>query len=109
MTTVDQALRLGTHQLSPSSSSPRLDAELLLGHVLGLGRASLLARYSSDVGGEDYNEFHALIERRARGEPVAYITGHKEFYGLDLYITRDVLVPRPETETVVEVCIGLLA
>ncbi|MEA2574083.1 MAG: release factor glutamine methyltransferase [Chloroflexia bacterium] len=52
--------------------------------------------------------FQELVERRTKGEPVAYITGHKEFYGLDLLITRDVLVPRPETESVVDACLDSL-
>jgi release factor glutamine methyltransferase len=57
----------------------------------------------------DQTEFDALVDRRSRGEPIAYITGHKEFFGLDLVITSDVLVPRPETESVVEGCLDLIA
>src|SRR5207237_1054207 len=82
-------------------SSPRLDAELLLGHILSTGRSSLLARATQPVDPSACAEYDALLSRRARGEPVAYLIGHREFYGLDFAITPDVLVPRPETESVV--------
>ena len=106
--TVDEALRLNARRLSPCSQTPRLDAEVLLAHVLRVGRASLLARFTERVDDRALTEFSTLVERRARGEPVAYLTGHKEFYGLDLIITREVLVPRPETESVVDACLELL-
>lgn len=106
--TIDETLRQAAKRLSPHSSSPRLDAEVLLAHLLGMGRASLLARSTSPVDGDVRSQYDALIGRRYRGEPVAYLTGHKEFYDLDLYITPDVLVPRPETESAVEACLGLL-
>ena len=86
----------------------RLDAEILLGHVLGMDRAALLARHDLPVDPEHAVHFDRLVDRRERGEPVAYLTGHKEFYGLDLIITPDVLVPRPETESAVEVCLTAL-
>jgi release factor glutamine methyltransferase len=105
---VDEALRQAASLLSPSSSTPRLDAEVTLAHVLETSRAFLLARFAEPVGEDNYSAFLALVARRANGEPVAYITGHKEFFGLDLEITPDVLVPRPETESVVEVCLSLL-
>ncbi|MFL5731898.1 MAG: peptide chain release factor N(5)-glutamine methyltransferase [Chloroflexia bacterium] len=106
--TIDSALRAGTKRLSPCSRSPRLDAEVLLAHVIGAGRASLLARFSEPLDDGALAAFSELVERRGQGEPVAYLTGHKEFYGLDLLITRDVLVPRPETESAVDACLELL-
>lgn len=106
--TVGEALLQARKRLSPNSSTPQLDAEVLLAHVLGIGRAALLARTSDPLAPEQARAFEELAARRTRGEPVAYITGHKEFYGLDLLITRDVLVPRPETESVVEACLEAL-
>ena len=106
--TIGEALLQARKRLSPNSSTPQLDAEVLLAHVLGTGRATLLARTGDPLAPETARAFEELAERRTRGEPVAYITGHKEFYGLDLLITRDVLVPRPETESVVEACLEAL-
>ena len=106
--TVDEALRLGKNHLSRHSSTPRLDAEVLLGHLLDLDRAALFARPTHRLDLADQEEYRSHLDRRARGEPIAYITGHKEFYGLDLIITKDVLVPRPETESVVEACLEAL-
>jgi release factor glutamine methyltransferase len=107
--TVGEALLQARKRLSPNSSTAQLDAEVLLAHVLGTGRATLLARTADTLGPEEARAFEELAERRTKGEPVAYITGHKEFYGLDLLITRDVLVPRPETESVVEACLEVLS
>lgn len=106
--TVGEALQQAAKRLSSNSSSPRLDAEVLLAHVLGLSRASLLANSQQILTAEQSVAMESLIERRSLGEPVAYLTGHKEFYGLDLFITPDVLVPRPETESVVDACLEAL-
>jgi release factor glutamine methyltransferase len=106
--TVDEALRQTTKRLSPHSRSPRLDAEVLLAHSLGTGRASLLAHLFDRLEEHQLVGFSLMVERRALGEPVAYLTGHKEFYGLDLLVSPDVLVPRPETESAVEACLELL-
>ncbi|HET9495638.1 MAG TPA: peptide chain release factor N(5)-glutamine methyltransferase [Chloroflexia bacterium] len=106
--TVDEALRDAASLLRPRSSTPRLDAEVILAHVLNTTRASLLARFNDSLTDDVVPLYRALIDRRRHGEPVAYITGHREFYGLDLEITPDVLVPRPETESLVEVCLKLL-
>lgn len=86
----------------------RLDAELLLGEVLGLRRLDLLLRFDQPVQAEELTRFKALIQRRARGEPVAYILGHKGFHGIDVQVTPAVLVPRPETERVVDVVLAFL-
>jgi release factor glutamine methyltransferase len=91
------------------SETARLDAELLLGHVLGVGRATLLAEPESGVSEAQAAEFDALIERRARGVPVAYLRGLKEFYGLALSVDERALIPRPETETVVDRALVLIA
>nr|WP_321257445.1 peptide chain release factor N(5)-glutamine methyltransferase [uncultured Pseudodesulfovibrio sp.] len=82
--------------------SPRLSAELLIAHVLDCSRLSLIIDQERVVTDEEFVEIYALVERRAAGEPVAYILGEKEFYGLDFFVTPDVLIPRPETEHIVE-------
>lgn len=86
----------------------RLDAELLLAHVCGVGRATLRAFPERAVDAAQAEAFRAAVARRAGGEPLAYITGTKEFYGLSLEVTRDVLVPRPETELLVEFALDRL-
>lgn len=88
--------------------SPRLDAELLLADVLGLGRAALLARRPEPLPPAALAPFEARVARRAAREPVAYILGRQEFYGLEFEVTRDVLIPRPETELLVDEALGFL-
>jgi release factor glutamine methyltransferase len=107
MPTIAALLRAAQVQLEPYSATPRLDAELLLTHLLGWPRARLLAERDYPVTPELAERFAALAARRATGEPVAYLVGHKEFYGLDLLVDRRVLVPRPETELLVELALGL--
>jgi len=80
----------------------RLDAELLLVHALGITRAQLHAHPQGQLSPAELASYRQLIERRARREPVAHIVGHKEFYGLDLFVDSRVLIPRPETELLVE-------
>ncbi|HSV72063.1 MAG TPA: peptide chain release factor N(5)-glutamine methyltransferase [Methylibium sp.] len=86
----------------------RLDAQLLLGAVLAQTRAWLIAHDDRAVAAVDAERFHALAARRAAGEPVAYLLGEKEFHGLALRLTPDVLVPRPDTETLVDWALELL-
>ena len=83
-------------------SNPRLDAELLLRHVLGRDRAWILAHIQDVLGAEHQKNFDRLISRREKREPLQYITGTQEFWGLDFIVTPDVLIPRPETELIVE-------
>jgi release factor glutamine methyltransferase len=85
--------------------SPQLDAEVLLAHSLGLSRGQLHAQISRQLDAENEETFKSLVDRRLQHEPVAYITGHKEFFALDLKVDRRVLIPRPETETLVEVAL----
>jgi release factor glutamine methyltransferase len=82
--------------------SAALDAEVLLSHVTGLGRAALYIEWDRLLRNEEAAQYNDLINRRLSGEPVAYITGHKEFMGLDFFVSRSVLIPRPETELLVE-------
>jgi len=91
-----------TAALAATSPTPRLDAELLLAHALGWPRARLLAERDHTPTPAQAAAFTAMIVRRAVLEPVAYLVGQKEFYGLDFYVDRRVLIPRPETELLVE-------
>jgi release factor glutamine methyltransferase len=92
-----------------SVDTPRLDAEVLLAHCLGINRAQLYARLSAQASPTDQVAFSQLIKRRARREPLAYITGVREFWSLEFCVTPAVLIPRPETELVVETVLRLLA
>jgi len=83
------------------SDSPRLDAELLMAHTLGLGRLELYLQFERPLSDPDLQPYRELVARRARGEPVAYLVGHKEFMKLDFEVTSDVLVPNPDTEALV--------
>lgn len=87
--------------------SPRLDAELLLAHVLGVDRAQLVLRGGEEAGPDDRTRYLALLTRRAKREPIAYILGHKDFRHLRLAVDPRVLIPRPETELLVEVGLTL--
>ena len=105
MSTIAETLRSGAHALDRHSDSPRLDAELLLGKLLGLSRAGLMARGEQLIASECARDYAGLIEKRQRGSPVAYLTGTREFWSLKLKITPAVLVPRPETELLVELAL----
>jgi len=87
--------------------SPRLDAEVLLGHVLGVPRISLYTGYDRPLTRDELGRYRELIRRRADREPVAYLTGVKEFYSLEITVTPAVLVPRPETEHLVDLAVEL--
>ena len=98
-----ELLREGSARLGAAGSeTPRLDAELLLGHAIGVGRTAVLAHPEAPVGPGAAAQYRAMIERRALGEPVAYLRGIKEFYGLALQADDRALIPRPETELVVD-------
>lgn len=86
--------------------SARLDALLLIGHVLEKDKAWLLANPQFELDPNNLKKISKVLERRQRREPLAYIVGHKEFYGLDFKVTPAVLIPRPETEAMVEAAIS---
>lgn len=88
--------------------SPRLDAELLLAYTLAVDRSWLHAHGSDEISDGQLQKFQKCVERRLKREPVAYITGTKEFYGRDFIVTPDVLIPRPETEDLVELTTSFL-
>ena len=100
-------LREGVDRLREAGSeTPRLDAELLLGDAVGVGRTVILAHPDAPVGLDAAARYRADLERRAAGEPVAYLRGLKEFYGLAFSVDRRALIPRPETERLVELAEG---
>jgi release factor glutamine methyltransferase len=108
--TVSELVRLAAERLSASgSTSPRLDAELLLGQALGVDRVGVLAHPDAPVGTGARELFEASLERRERGEPVAYIRGFREFHGLAFATDSRALIPRPETELLVDAAIEELA
>ena len=99
---IDALLGWALARLSRSSPSPRLDAEVLLGFVLRQPRSSVIGHLERGVDAEDAARFRELIERRAAGVPVAHLTGWREFYSLSLRVSPATLVPRPETELLVD-------
>ena len=107
--TIRQALQQGTGILSHMGvEGARLDAEVLLSKVVGGGREKLYLNYDMSLEASDINLFQHLLQRRARREPISYITGQREFWSLDFFVTPVVLVPRPETELLVEVALALM-
>ncbi len=103
MPTVEELLRAGTERLRASGSeSARLDAEVLLGHAIGADRTVIAAHPEAPVGTGAAARYEQDLVRREQGEPVAYIRGFKEFYGLALATDARALIPRPETERLVE-------
>ncbi|MGC9158965.1 MAG: peptide chain release factor N(5)-glutamine methyltransferase, partial [Terracidiphilus sp.] len=103
------ALRKGAERLAggPHPGRARLDAETLLLRVLGQGKAWLLAHADAPLARDPARHYAELLERRLGGEPIQYILGETEFYGLLFRVTPDVLIPRPETEHLVEKAIAL--
>lgn len=102
MDTVAESLRLAARALEERSESPRLDAELLMCEVTGLSRSALVVRAAEPLAASHRIAFDQLVSKRLQGAPVAYLTGRREFWSLGLRVTADVLVPRPETELLVE-------
>jgi release factor glutamine methyltransferase len=102
--TIRQAIREAEHRLGQKGySSPGLDAEILLATCLGVERTELIRDMDRPLAPRDLQSFDGLVGRRLRGEPVAYIVGRKEFWSLDFKVGPGVLVPRPETEILVQV------
>ncbi len=104
-----KVLQAGLRILEENSvPSAQLATELLLMHVLGIDRAALYTNLEIEIPPELERRYMELIRERAAGKPVQYITGHQEFWGLDFEVNPDVLIPRPETEMLVETVIGLV-
>ena len=108
MTTIQQALKQVTRTLTQAGqTNASLDAQVLLSHTLQVERSVLFAYPERMLTPEQEQQFLTLIERRSRDEPVAYLTGHEEFYGLDFLVDQRVLIPRPETELLVEAALNV--
>ncbi|WP_020395949.1 peptide chain release factor N(5)-glutamine methyltransferase [Thiolinea disciformis] len=105
---IRHALQQAQTRLTQSDSA-RLDAEILLMQVLNKPRSYLFTWPEVSLNQEQYTAFERLIEQRAKGMPVAYLIGYREFWGMALKVTADTLIPRPETELLVELALALLA
>ena len=108
MATIADTVKHAAQTLDAHSESPRLDAELLLANLLGLSRSALIARGEEPVAPIHERAYTDLIAKRAGGVPIAYLTGTREFWSLPLKVSPAVLVPRPETELLVEHALALL-
>ncbi len=100
--TIDSALRDASRSIDPS------EARLLLAHALGVARSHLVAHAERALAPDEEHRYAALVARRAAGEPVAYVVGEREFWGLPLRVTPAVLIPRPETEMLVERALAMV-
>jgi release factor glutamine methyltransferase len=106
--TIVEVLKLSADYLQKhGSDSSRLDAEVLLAHALGLRRLDLYLKFDHPLAEGELSAYRGLVGRRAKGEPVAYLVGHKEFMGLDFEVTPNVLVPNPDTEVLVQRAVAI--
>ncbi len=107
--TIQKLLNWVTEYLTDKGvDSPRLSAELLLSHVMGLKRIELYTQFDKSVAGQQLDQLHALVKRAGHHEPVAYLVGKTEFYSLELNVSSDCMIPRPETELLVQRAIEFL-
>ena len=100
--TIEEIVRQATQQLADASPTARLDTEVLIMHVCNLSRTGLITQASHTPPPDQVQRLQELLTCRAQGVPIAYLTGQREFLSLDLQVTADVLIPRPETELLVE-------
>jgi release factor glutamine methyltransferase len=106
VSTIGGALRQGAIELASVTDAPRLEAEVLLAHILGTSRAVLMAHPERPLTSGQLGRYTALVRHRASNYPLPYLTGRVEFYGLELEVTPEVLIPRPETETLVDLALA---
>lgn len=109
MGTIGEALQAGEGELAATSASARLDAELLLSYVLRFSRTQLLVRLREELSPASLEGFQQLVARRKNGEPVAYILGEREFFGRNFSVSPSVLIPRPESELIIEEALRAVA
>lgn len=106
--TVREALQYGRKILN-NSPSPALDTDVFLQYLLGCDKTYLLLHSNDNLNDEIFKQLDEMLQKRQTGLPVAYITGHKEFYGIDFFVNQDVLIPKPDTEILVEETLNVLA
>lgn len=106
MTLLEVLRRAAGHLEKHGSTSARLDAEVLLAHSLAIRRLDLYLQFDRPLADDELGPYRSLIARRAKGEPVAYLTWHKEFMALEFDVSSSVLVPNPDTETLVQLAVG---
>lgn len=107
-TSIAETILQGAHRLRQAGvPEARREAGSLVAHLLDRDRSFILSHAEDPLSQEQLKQFHDYLERRAQGEPLQYITGHQEFYGLDFEVTGDVLIPRPETELLIETALKL--
>jgi release factor glutamine methyltransferase len=106
MLTIEQVVNRGTETLRKTSDSPRLDAEVLLAFVLGKNRSYLRAWNDKVLENPVISQFETLISERLKGVPIAYLTGTREFWSRDFFVSPEVLIPRPDTEILIEQCLA---
>jgi release factor glutamine methyltransferase len=107
--TIAEALKEASEHLRAASApNDLLDAQTLLAEAIGKDRTYLIINFNQQAPEKFLTKFRAMVNRRAAGEPLQYITGHQEFFGLDFEVTPDVLIPRPETELIVEETIRIV-
>jgi release factor glutamine methyltransferase len=106
--TIVEVLKLSADYLAKhGSDSSRLDAELLLAHALRMRRLDLYLKFDRPLAETELHAYRSLVARRGKGEPVAYLVGHKEFMGLDFEVTPEVLIPNPDTEVMVQRAVAI--
>ena len=111
MKTIREVLTEGTSFLKESitaSETPFLDAMILLSYILDISKEVLLASYPEKITTFDENAFYDILKKRVSNQPVSYLIKKKEFYGLQFYVDKNVLVPRPDSETLIELAISIL-
>ena len=104
-----QAVELATAKLLQTSDSGNLDARIIVCHACKIHQTTLIAHPELELNDEQNNLFNAYLERRIQGEPLAYITGYKEFWSLDFFVNEHVLIPRPETELLVDLTLNAIS
>lgn len=108
MSTIQEKLISSASQLSSVSDSAKLDSELLLAFVLSKPRSYLYAWEDEKISDDEQEKFNLLLSRRIKGEPIAHILGERGFWSLDLQVTADTLIPRPDTERLVELALDII-
>jgi release factor glutamine methyltransferase len=106
VSSIRQTLQQTTADLQAVTGAPRLEAEVLLSHVTGVSRTVLLAHPERTITPDQLSRYQTLVRHRASGHPLPYLTGRAEFYGLEFEVTPDVLIPRPETEVLVDLALA---